>query len=60
MITSVVLNWTQLETSITAVARVIKFAKVTPPEENRCEVELASDWPRQGSVEFQNLSATHK
>ncbi|KAI9736588.1 MAG: hypothetical protein M1818_006099 [Claussenomyces sp. TS43310] len=52
--------WAQLETSIGAVARVKHFEAKTAsenlPEEN---VEPAADWPNEGSIKIDGLSASY-
>ncbi|GFF54141.1 metal resistance protein YCF1 [Aspergillus udagawae] len=57
-------NWTQLEISIGAVARIRSFAKDTTSEE---EGHLQDDalpsvppsWPEKGHIEFRNVTATY-
>ncbi|KXH29218.1 ABC transporter [Colletotrichum simmondsii] len=54
-------NWTALETSIGAVARIREFAQTTPSEER----ELGSSgvppesWPKQGRIAFKNVTARY-
>ncbi|KAK1724246.1 ABC transporter [Colletotrichum acutatum] len=54
-------NWTALETSIGAVARIREFAQTTPSEER----ELGSSgvpperWPMQGRITFENVTARY-
>jgi ATP-binding cassette, subfamily C (CFTR/MRP), member 1 len=52
--------WTSLETSLGAVARTKNFVEQTPKEDRSCEVLVpANDWPAQGGIEFQNVSASY-
>jgi len=52
-------NWTMLETSIGAVARVRSFAAETGSEHRPQEIEEPpSDWPAQGAISFQGVTAT--
>ncbi|KAI3543901.1 ABC transporter [Colletotrichum filicis] len=54
-------NWTALETSIGAVARIREFAQTTPSEER----ELGSSgipperWPMQGRIAFESVTARY-
>ncbi|KAK1622116.1 ABC transporter [Colletotrichum phormii] len=54
-------NWTALETSIRAVARIREFAQTTPSEER----DLGSSgipperWPLQGRIDFENVTARY-
>lgn len=59
-LTEVIKQWTTLETSLGAVARVRSFVTETPHEHNPQECEQPQeDWPEQGSIEFQNVSASY-
>jgi ABC-type multidrug transport system fused ATPase/permease subunit len=54
-------NWTLLETSIGAVTRVRSFESETESEDRALpgdELEPPQTWPKQGSIEFNNVSAT--
>jgi ATP-binding cassette subfamily C (CFTR/MRP) protein 1 len=52
--------WTQLETSLGAVARVKNFEKTTIPEDQEQETFIPEDdWPRNGAIEFKNVSASY-
>jgi ATP-binding cassette subfamily C (CFTR/MRP) protein 1 len=55
-----VMFWTQMETSIGAVARIRAFASETPREENNDEVEPPEDWPSRGEVKIMNASARYR
>ncbi|TDZ74872.1 ABC transporter atnG [Colletotrichum trifolii] len=54
-------NWTSLETSIGAVARIMQFTTETPSEERDLgEVGVPpSDWPFRGGIEFENVTARY-
>ncbi|KAE9378324.1 putative multidrug resistance protein [Stipitochalara longipes BDJ] len=52
--------WTQLETSLGAVARVKNFEETTIPEDKEQETFIpGGDWPRNGAIEFKNVSASY-
>ena len=52
--------WTQLETSLGAIARLKTFEKETTPEEREGEdVQPSEQWPEYGAVEFKNVSASY-
>ncbi|KAJ5765749.1 hypothetical protein N7520_005308 [Penicillium odoratum] len=54
-------SWTQLETSIGAVSRVHSFQKNTPCEDRALEpAPGAQEWPIQGTVVFENLTAAYQ
>ncbi|KAJ5641399.1 hypothetical protein N7490_005399 [Penicillium lividum] len=54
-------SWTQLETSIGAVSRVHSFQKDTPCEDRALEpAPGAREWPLQGTVVFENLTAAYQ
>ncbi|TDZ33610.1 ABC transporter gloK [Colletotrichum spinosum] len=54
-------NWTSLETSIGAVARIRQFTTETPSEERELgDVGVPpSDWPFRGGIEFENVTARY-
>ncbi|KAJ0160020.1 Multidrug resistance-associated protein 1 [Colletotrichum tanaceti] len=58
-------NWTALETSIGAVARVREFAETTPSEEEEGARHLGrggappSGWPLRGAITFENATARY-
>jgi ABC-type multidrug transport system fused ATPase/permease subunit len=56
----IIKNWTQLETSLGAISRLINFSNQTAnenrPEENECVPE---NWPAHGTIEFTNVSASY-
>ena len=50
--------WTMLETHIGAVSRIRNFTTTTEPEDMSQETApLPPDWPSQGSIEFNSVSA---
>ena len=52
--------WTSLETSLGAIARVKNFEKTTVPEDKEQEAFIpGDDWPRNGAIEFKNISASY-
>lgn len=60
-LTSLVQFWTQLETSIGAVARIKTFSEQTPAEGSGEERPMSdSDWPRKGTLTFECVSATYR
>ncbi len=53
-------SWTQLETSLGAVARVKNFEKTTISEDKAQETFIPGDhWPENGAIEFKNVSASY-
>lgn len=60
-LSSLVTGWTQLETSLGAIARLKNFESETPCEDRECEMtEPPPGWPSQGRIEFRNVTASHK
>lgn len=56
-----IMFWTQLESSLGAVARIRQFEKETVAEDQESETHDPSfNWPSQGSIEIKNLSAKYK
>ncbi|MAD85420.1 MAG: hypothetical protein CL912_20865 [Deltaproteobacteria bacterium] len=52
--------WTQMETSLGAIARLKSFEKETVSEHKEEETFMPShDWPTSGAIEFRNVSASH-
>jgi ATP-binding cassette subfamily C (CFTR/MRP) protein 1 len=52
--------WTQMETSLGAVARVKGFEENTTTENKEEEAfEPSEDWPARGAIEFKNVSASY-
>lgn len=59
-LTRIITSWTQLETSLGAIARLKWFIKNTPNENKPDESnEPPYDWPSKGGVEFRNVSASY-
>ncbi|KAL4902740.1 hypothetical protein BDW74DRAFT_186698 [Aspergillus multicolor] len=53
-------NWTQLEISIGAVARIRSFAKDTVGMSQDEGVEIPPSWPERGRIEFCNVTASYE
>lgn len=54
-------SWTQLETSLGAIARLKSFEETTPRETEKLGTcEPPAQWPAQGLLEIRNLSASYK
>lgn len=59
-LTLVIDQWTQLETSLGAIARLKWFVNNTPNEDKEGERgDAPPDWPSQGAIEFQDVSASY-
>ena len=54
-----IMFWTQMETSIGAVARIRSFAADTASEENPHELEPSREWPSRGEVKIVNAAARY-
>ena len=53
--------WTQLETSLGAIARLKGFEEGTESENKEHESLIPSDdWPSSGAIEFKEISASYK
>jgi ATP-binding cassette, subfamily C (CFTR/MRP), member 1 len=53
-------NWTTLETSLGAIAR-LKSLETTPFEGGHAETsEPPEDWPSRGNIEFKNITASYQ
>lgn len=60
-LTELVSNWTDLETSLGAISRLRSFLWETPNEDPKNEdAPLPSDWPSNGMIQFNNVSAAYK
>lgn len=59
ILTQCIQSWTKLETSIGAIARVQQFIKNTPMESSS-SVSLPDEFPEQGIIHFDGLSASYK
>jgi ABC-type multidrug transport system fused ATPase/permease subunit len=54
-------NWTTLEISLGAAARMKSLEQMTPPEGRNSEnIVLPSNWPSEGRVEFKNITASYQ
>jgi ABC-type multidrug transport system fused ATPase/permease subunit len=60
-LTNLVRHWTNLETSLGAIARIKDFSEATPVEE--CPEEshgtLSPDWPHTGALRIEGISASY-
>ncbi|KAK8091117.1 multidrug resistance protein [Apiospora phragmitis] len=57
---SMLVSWTQMETSLGAVARTKSLEALVSPEEANDKVQSPpADWPREGRIEFRNISASY-
>lgn len=55
----IVLSWTELETSLSAVTRIRQFT-ATPAEGQEGELaDAPEDWPMHGAISFENFSASY-
>jgi ABC-type multidrug transport system fused ATPase/permease subunit len=53
-------SWTQLETSLGAIARLRNFELTTPPEDKPEEREMPpAAWPDKGRIDFKDLTASY-
>lgn len=60
-LSGIVMNYTQLETSIGAIARLRAFSDNVKSEERKEEViRPTEDWPQKGRIEFKGVSATYE
>jgi ABC-type multidrug transport system fused ATPase/permease subunit len=61
-LSDLVMQWTEMETSLGAVSRIYRFTHDTPQEEKHDEgtAGLPQDWPTSGSITFENVSATYE
>ncbi|OAG04180.1 ABC transporter-like protein [Paraphaeosphaeria sporulosa] len=55
-----IVEWTTLETSLGAIARLKAFSHETASEEDVPDAVVSDQWPSQGSVEFRNVSAKYR
>ncbi|RMZ79569.1 hypothetical protein DV737_g3391, partial [Chaetothyriales sp. CBS 132003] len=60
-LTSLIRTWTDLETSLGAIARVKSFESNTPSEHTLLEkTDPPEQWPSQGNIELQQASVSYK
>lgn len=55
-----VTDWTSMETAVGSLARLQHFLTHTPIENNKGEVELSPEWPFEGRVQWENVSARYR
>lgn len=54
-------SWTQMETALGAINRIIAYSKTVRDENLATETsEIPTDWPSRGQVTFQNVSARYE
>lgn len=60
VLADIIKNWTNLETSLGAIARIRDFAAETANENGEGENQpVPEKWPAHGTIEFKNLSASY-
>lgn len=59
-LTTVIDQWTQLETSLGAIARLKSFISSTPDENKPAEKAAPTDWPAEGGIEIDNITAAYR
>ncbi|KAM0815312.1 putative ABC multidrug transporter [Seiridium cardinale] len=61
-LTELVNNWTDLETSLGAIARLRSFLRETPSEDAKSGLAtpLPEEWPTTGAIQFEDVSAAYK
>ncbi|KAF5020200.1 hypothetical protein F66182_7765 [Fusarium sp. NRRL 66182] len=61
-LSDLVMQWTEMETSLGAVSRIYRFTRETPRERGSDErpTALPEGWPLAGSITFENVSATYE
>lgn len=61
-LSDLVMQWTEMETSLGAVLRTYRFTHETPQEGCRGEriTALHDDWPSGGTIAFEDVSATYR
>ncbi|KAF1980408.1 P-loop containing nucleoside triphosphate hydrolase protein, partial [Bimuria novae-zelandiae CBS 107.79] len=55
-----IVEWTTLETSLGAIARLKAFSQNTAVEEDGSGENVGDEWPRAGSVEFKDVGAQYR
>ena len=58
-LTNVVSSYTNLETSLGAIARIRTFAATTPEEKDKKSVVPSEIWPEIGEIVFENVTASY-
>ncbi|KUL81936.1 hypothetical protein ZTR_10344 [Talaromyces verruculosus] len=60
-LSSFILYWTTLETSLTAISRIQNYVSETPEENSTSLIaELPSEWPVEPSIKIQHVSASYQ
>lgn len=61
-LSDLVMQWTEMETSLGAVSRIYKYTHGTPREDHLGErmAALPGNWPLAGSIAFDGISATYR
>ncbi|GKU21471.1 unnamed protein product [Fusarium langsethiae] len=61
-LSDLVMQWTEMETSLGAVSRIYRFTQETPEEGKHVEgaTALSENWPPSGNITFENVSATYE
>lgn len=47
---------TEMESMMVSVERVLEYTNLKPEEESKAVIQPAKDWPREGQIEFKNVS----
>lgn len=59
--TGFIKRWSEMETSLGAIARLRSFLKTTPTEKHQGDFqEVAEDWPQQGHIVMNHVSASYR
>lgn len=61
-LSDLVMQWTEMETSLGAVSRTYKYTHETPQEDHLGERidNFPENWPSEGSIAFEGISATYR
>jgi ATP-binding cassette subfamily C (CFTR/MRP) protein 1 len=61
VMSNLILQWTEMETSLGAVTRISRFTKETPQEPQTNELTgLLKEWPASNSVTLEHVSASYE
>lgn len=55
-----IVEWTTLETSLGAIARLKAFSEDTAIERDVLDDDVSDEWPKQGKIEFKHVSARYR
>ncbi|QMW43124.1 hypothetical protein G4B11_006494, partial [Aspergillus flavus] len=58
-LSGIILSWTSIEPSLSAIARLKHFVEDTPRELRHRNVINPGVWPAQGAIEFRDVSVSH-